>query len=317
MTTRSIGSAARPLTLRFAGRVMPGQGSGAAGSPDIPFAPTVDPSLKDPDNPAKKFRVDFARVEHEFPLSRADLMKITPENVAALSQEEVDQLYGRLTAGPIPDGPYLGDLFFRARREHCARGWRRSSAGSRDASPSGNIELLESSAAPTLEGQGVLPRRAHPAEHDRETSSVLRPLVDDPTYGPEHHHPARRPARPPLPNGRRSGCCFRRSSIAGRACSTARRESVIVDYAYSDEIDGYRKSPDLLAGPRRPPDPRRDPDDPAGLLSRPRLREPDVPAELHALQRGGGRARRPGLRRGEAVAEDCWPGEQRRTTAVR
>ena len=27
----------------------------------------------------------------------------------SLNQEEVDQLYGRLTAGPIPDGPYLGD----------------------------------------------------------------------------------------------------------------------------------------------------------------------------------------------------------------
>ena len=39
-------------------------------------------------------------------------MKLTPANLLTLNQEEVDQIYGRLTAGPIPDGPYLGDLFF-------------------------------------------------------------------------------------------------------------------------------------------------------------------------------------------------------------
>src|SRR5262249_30089520 len=46
------------------------------------------------------------------PLSRADLMKITPENLAVLSQEQIDQIYGRITAGPIPDGHYIGNLFF-------------------------------------------------------------------------------------------------------------------------------------------------------------------------------------------------------------
>jgi len=30
----------------------------------------------------------------------------------ALTQEQVDQVYIRLTAGPIGDGPYRGDLFF-------------------------------------------------------------------------------------------------------------------------------------------------------------------------------------------------------------
>ena len=79
----------------------------------IQFArPFDDEALKDPDNPIKRFRIDMARVEHEFPLSRQDRMKITPENLQALSQEQVDQIYGRLTAGPIPDGQYFGGLFF-------------------------------------------------------------------------------------------------------------------------------------------------------------------------------------------------------------
>ena len=81
--------------------------------PAIPFAPPYDDTaLKDPDNPIKRFHVDMARVEHEFPLSRQDRMKITPDNLKELSQEKVDQVYGRLTAGPIPDGQYFGGLFF-------------------------------------------------------------------------------------------------------------------------------------------------------------------------------------------------------------
>ena len=87
-------------------------GTQAAERPDIPFAPPADDSLKDPDNPTKVFRVDFARLEDAFPLRRADLLELTPANLRTLSQEEIDQIYGRLTAGPIPDGPYQGDLFF-------------------------------------------------------------------------------------------------------------------------------------------------------------------------------------------------------------
>ena len=102
--------------------------------PEIPFAPLTDPSLHDPDYPAKTFRVDLAKVEHDFPLTRAERAALIPANILALNQEEVDQLYARLTAGPIPDGPYLGDLFF-SRGETLRRGSRRSSAASRAASP--------------------------------------------------------------------------------------------------------------------------------------------------------------------------------------
>src|SRR5262245_45542874 len=82
-----------------------------AARPDIPFAPLTDPAIKDPDNPIKVFRVDFAKVEHDHPLTLTDLMKLMPANLRTLNQEEVDQIYARLSAGPIPDGPYLGDLF--------------------------------------------------------------------------------------------------------------------------------------------------------------------------------------------------------------
>ena len=46
--------------------------------PDIPFAPLTDPSLHDPDNPTKVFRVDLAKVEHDFPLTRAERSQASP-----------------------------------------------------------------------------------------------------------------------------------------------------------------------------------------------------------------------------------------------
>ena len=79
--------------------------------PDIPFAPT-DTSLRDPDNPTKVFYTDMARVEYDYPLSREQRLALTPENLKSFTQEEIDQIYGRLTAGPIPDGGHEGDLFF-------------------------------------------------------------------------------------------------------------------------------------------------------------------------------------------------------------
>ena len=79
--------------------------------PDILFAPIQDLSIKDPDNPIKIFHIDFARLEQEYPLSSADLAKITPENIVELPEEKIDQIYGRITAGPIPDGVYEGNVF--------------------------------------------------------------------------------------------------------------------------------------------------------------------------------------------------------------
>jgi hypothetical protein len=55
---------------------------------------------------------DFARVERLAPLTIAQRLELTPQNLAVLSQEEIDQVYARLTAGPVPDGPYDGTIIF-------------------------------------------------------------------------------------------------------------------------------------------------------------------------------------------------------------
>ena len=71
--------------------------------PDIKFA------SYGPDYGAKP---DFALVEHDYPLTIGEVEKLTPKNIANYDQEQVDQIYARLTAGPIPDGPFDGGLFF-------------------------------------------------------------------------------------------------------------------------------------------------------------------------------------------------------------
>ena len=72
----------------------------------------------------------------------------------------------------------------------------------------------------------------------------------------------------------------------GQSLLDSRRESVIIDYVYTDEIPGYRERPDYPRRAPRTPGARRDPHGPPGLLPRPRLPRQGLPAQLHALQQG-------------------------------
>jgi hypothetical protein len=298
-------------------------GREAAAQPvlNIPFAPAEDTSLHDPDNPTKEFRVDMARVEHEFPLSRADLMKITPENLAELSQEQVDQIYGRITAGPIPDGIYFGDLFFRrgdsllTRLEEIIGGLGGRIIGL-------NIGVVERMGGALWKGKVF--------QRDRR---VLHNMIDD---------PARlatliidRPDTVPtirIDRQGRLGRLLPRDTVSllfpakiycGQSLLDSRRESIVIDYAYNDEIisgakdDGYRKNPDSLAGR-------------GGL----RIHD-EIRMVRPGLYLGRAYANRmfllnftlfnaevaeregPAFEAGGVIAEDCWPGEQRRTPAIR
>src|SRR5258708_14224691 len=45
---------------------------------------------------------DFADLEHLLPLSPTQLLTLTPQNVLALDQEKIDQIYVLLSADPFP-----------------------------------------------------------------------------------------------------------------------------------------------------------------------------------------------------------------------
>jgi len=273
--------------------------------PAIPFADTTDKTLKDPDNGIREFYVDFARVESEKPLSRADLAKITPENIANLSQEEVDQIYGRLTAGPIPDGPYYGDLFFaKGQSLHTRLG--EILGGVEGHIADAKIATLENVGKQLWKGK-MFYRNELVLRNLIDNLTPLKPLVDD--LGTVRTTTIKRqgPLGSFLPNNK-VWLLFPAKLYCGQSLVDSRRESVIIDYSYGDEIDGYRASPDSLAGR-------------GGLRIRDEIRmvrpgfylgrayanrlfllnftlyNPDV-AEAGA---------------GKPIAEDCWTGEQARS----
>jgi len=220
--------------------------------PAIPFAPPFeDAALKDPDNPIKRFRIDMARVEHEFPLSRQDRMKITPENLQALSQEQVDQIYGRLTAGPIPDGQYFGGLFF-ARGETGDAETLQTRLGEIFGGPEGRLTdiktaLLEKFGNHLWKGK-VFFRDQRVLRNMIQDDLALWRLIDNPLGVMTTTIPRSGPLREFFPTTDRVWLLFPAKLYCGQSLLDSRRESVIVDYHFAEDIEGYRARPDSLAG---------------------------------------------------------------------
>lgn len=195
--------------------------------PDIPFADYGDEYSAKP---------DFAAVEAGHPLSLADLAKLTPENLATLTQEETDQLYARLTAGPIPDGPYEGTFFFAD-----GGGVKRLEevfGGVTGLAVRFKLRKLEALGQALWKGK-VFYRDERVLRNMIRKRRYLEPIIDDPDAVPEV-----------VINGRKTRLLFPAKLYCGQSLLDGRRESIVIDYAFSDEIEGYREKPDFLAGRR-------------------------------------------------------------------
>jgi hypothetical protein len=281
--------------------------------PDIPFAPLVAEGITDPDNPAKVFRIDMARVEQDFPLGRADLASLTPAHLLSLSQEEVDQLYGRLTAGPIPDGAYLGDLFFprgdelRPRLEEILGGLKGRVAAEK-------TELAEAAGRALWKGKMFF-RDDRVLRNFIEDFRPLEDLIGDPDALPTAEVPREGWLRHVLPTTS-VWLLFPAKLHCGQSLLDGRRESVIIDYAYNDALPGYQERPDALVGRN-------------GLRIRDEIRmirpgfylgrayaNKVFLLNFMLVNDEVAEAGLPGFAAGEAVAEDCWPGEQERHAAA-
>lgn len=199
--------------------------------PDIAFAPYGEGYAEKP---------DFAQLEYQHPLSPEDLYKITPKNLSFLDQEQIDQIYARLSAGPIPDGPFEGDLFF-------ARGG------------SGKLRLSE------IAGGGLRGLLVNVAGHKLDLvgetlwkgkvfyrdERLLRNRIED--LGTLKklglvEESADRPLQSIKVNGKDQWLLFPAKLHCGQSLLDSRRESIIIDYAFTDELPGYRRLPDMMAG---------------------------------------------------------------------
>ena len=196
--------------------------------PDIKFAPY-----------GKEFRskMDLAQMEYKFPLAPADLVRITPENLAALDQEQIDQIYARLTAGPIPDGAFDGKILLP----------RGSSGKFRMAEIAGGFGGL----ALHLKGLAVedIGETLWRGKVFFRDERVLRNRIEDlgalKKMGVVEGEP-----RKTTVGGKETWLLFPAKLYCGQSLFDSRRESVIIDYFFTDEIKGYQEKPDFLAGRR-------------------------------------------------------------------
>lgn len=181
---------------------------------------------------------DFAQLEYEHPIPPQELALITPEYLSGLEQEQVDQIYARLPAGPIPDGAYDGELFFP----------KGSSGKLRVSEVVGGLKgLAVQFKGRKLEVLGQLLWKGKVFYRDErvlrnriEDLAALKPLIggsllDIPKVDVD---------------GRDAWLLFPAKLYCGQSLLDGRRESIIIDYAFSDEIQGYRERPDYLASRR-------------------------------------------------------------------
>jgi hypothetical protein len=183
-------------------------------------------------------QIDFARLEQEKPLTRGHLLDLSPANLEKMSQEQVDQVYARLTAGPIPDGPYEGTFFF-------AQGGGLPRIGEQLGGLKGQavglkLQLLE------LVGQKIWKGKVFYRQE-----RVLRNMID--RRATVNAFLARQKVeaanlRSIDFQGNQAYLLFPARLYCGQSLLDGRRESVIIDYAFTDEIPGYEPAVDALGG---------------------------------------------------------------------
>lgn len=182
-------------------------------------------------------KVDFARLEHELSLTPADLMKITPENLKGATQEQVDQIYARLTAGPIPDGVYDGQMFFPKGSSERARIAEVVGGGIKGFFVDLKTAKLEHIGEFIWKGK-VFYRNEGVLRNRIEDLLILKPIV-----GPNVEKIQKLDV-----DGKDTWLLFPAKLYCGQSLLDGRRESIIIDYAFTDDLPGYREMPDLLAG---------------------------------------------------------------------
>lgn len=181
--------------------------------------------------------LDFARLEHEYPLTAEERAALTPAKLAEYSQEQVDQIYARLTAGPIPDGPYDGDLFFPRGTDSETR--LGEIIGGPVKSRLANLGVRKTEGLGRMLWKGKMFYRDERVLRNRiEDLAVIAPLTGGNAEGIQKQ----------TVNGRDTYLLFPAKLYCGQSLLDGRRESVIIDYMFTDELPGYRENPDALGG---------------------------------------------------------------------
>jgi hypothetical protein len=209
--------------------------------PDIPFVMETIP-MNDPDAPGKRNYIDFAELEYRFPLTPEDRMKITPENLEDLTQEQVDQIYARLPAGPIPDGVYLGGAFFPQGEDEYSR-IGEVVGGIMGRGVTAISDRIERVATYVWKGK-AFDRDNMVLRNLIEDRTTLEALIDD-DEDIETIEIERKGFFSFFAPTRTVWLLFPAKLHCGQSLLDSRRESIIIDYAYNDDLEEiFREEPD-------------------------------------------------------------------------
>jgi len=221
-----------PVLLLAAAAAMPLAGCDAINAlrqptPAIKFAPAGESYGQKP---------DLAQVEHDFPLTLPELQKLTPDNLKNFSQEQLDQIYARLAAGTIPNGPFDGDLVF----PKGASGDRRLSeivGGLPGLAVELKLHRVEELGRTLWKGK-VFYRTERLLRNRIDDLVLLKPLIEGDLDTIQKI----------TVDGKDQWLLFPAKLYCGQSLLDSRRESIIIDYFFTDELPGYRQKPDFLAG---------------------------------------------------------------------
>ncbi|WP_291994961.1 hypothetical protein [Candidatus Accumulibacter sp. ACC003] len=262
--------------------------------PNISFAPYAK---------GYQTRMALAQVDYKYPIAPAELAKITPDYLATLDEEQIEQIYARLTAGPIPDGAFEGRILLP-----------RGSSGKFRLS-----ELVGGFAGTALHLKGLVIEEVGEVLWRGKVffrdERVLRNRIEDLSLLKKAGLVDGEPKKMSY-GGKETWLLFPAKLYCGQSLLDSRRESIIIDYLFTDEIAGYQENPDYLAGRR-------------GLKVRDEIRmiRPGFYLGRAYLDRGFAlnftlydkatdeRARDNFVATGQ-VQEDCWPGTQKRGVAA-
>ena len=180
---------------------------------------------------------DLTKLRAEFPLTDAERQSLTPQAFKAMTQDQVDQIYLRLASGPMPDGPFRGDLFFPRDRDGHAR--IRDLADPNPAPLVAHIAALRAERLGRLFWKGKVFFRSQGILRNRiEQLTLLKPFIEDANNIPKLTF-----------DGQTTWLLFPALLSCGTSRLDSTRPSVIVDYARGSEVEGFRPVPDKLAGP--------------------------------------------------------------------
>jgi len=156
---------------------------------------------------------------------------------AVVQAQQIDQIYARLSAGPIPDGPFDGGILFP-----------RGSSGKFRAA-----EIMDGLVGQALHLKGIeLEAVGEHLWHGKvffRDERVLRNRIDDLSALKKLGLVEGDPKKTTI-NGKDAWLLFPAKLYCGQSLFDSRRESIIIDYFFTEEIPGYQEKPDFLAGRR-------------------------------------------------------------------